>query len=175
MQPDRQALFTALSSAGIPFILIGAQALRFYGSPRNSYDIDFAIRTVDIDSVLEHAYQAGYRLPVRVDTDGSNPVWAKNAAAAGEIINREKRGALNLFFLNNEGYPVDQIDFVYDNPVPFAKLNRNAAPVNSNPPIRCASPADLLSMKEKRLQNGQGSNSDRMDVEFLHKLLENTH
>jgi hypothetical protein len=168
--PDRLRIIAALTEKEIPAVMIGAQAMRFHGSSRESLDIDFAVRTVDVDAILELMYPLGYRLPIAVSPGGSRAVWAPAAEEAAACIEREKRGALNLYFLDASGAPVDQVDFVYDYPVPFAMLLARSLVVRENPELRCASVGDLVLMKESRLAQGQGGPADEADLAFLKKL-----
>lgn len=167
--PDHREILTVLADNDIPLVLIGAQALRVYGSSRESFDLDFAARTVDADPILELLYGFGYRLPVAVSADGNQASWATSAADARAIVEMEKRGALNLYFLDQNA-PLDQIDFMFDLPMPFARLKANARLIRETPPLYCASVQDLITLKEWRLASGMGSTADQLDLEFLRGL-----
>jgi len=167
---DRLAIITRLASSEIPLVLIGAQALRVLGSARESLDIDFAIREVDVDPVLDILYEYGYRLPVSVSPDGSSVVWANDVQSASDAILADRRGALNMYFLDDDKDPIDQMDFVFDNPVPFARLFKAARIIRTDPEIRSASAEHLIIMKETRLANGEGGPNDEVDLAFLRSL-----
>lgn len=167
---DRLGIITELASAGIPLVLIGAQAMRVLGSSRESLDIDFAIREVDVDAVIDALYAHGYRMPISVSSDGNSVQWAKDAQAASDAIVQDKRGALNMYFLDSDGDPIDQMDFVFDNPVPFARLYKYATSIRTDPEIRSASLHHLIIMKETRIKRGDAGPNDEIDLAFLRAL-----
>lgn len=162
-------LVRKLNAAKIPVVLIGAKAVNILGSSRLSADMDWAARILDADRIIDLMYGIGYRLPVRILKDESVQ-WAKSAAQARKHASRAKLGALNFYLLDERGDAVDQIDFVFENPVPFAMLQRDARIVSKDPALASASAAHLIRMKEARIAKGDGKATDEADLAFLKGL-----
>jgi hypothetical protein len=157
-----RVLLRRLKKAGVPVVLIGGKAMMVHGSPRVSIECDFAARTTDIDRIIEVLYAAGYRVP-----RSAEPLrFSATAAAARAFAERGKVGALN-FYLLDKGEIVDQVDFVFEIPVPFPRLRRRAKILESYEDLPVASLEDLETMKEKRLRAGGGGPADRADLRFI--------
>lgn len=163
------ALIQHFNEHRVPLVLIGAKACNVLGSSRLSGDMDWAARIVDADKIIELMYELGYRLPVSVDSR-KNVHWAETVAAAKNYANRARLGALNFYLRDEQGEAVDQIDFVFENPIPFAILKRDAKIVSVDPRLACASVDHLIRMKEKRISEGKGKETDMTDLAFLRGL-----
>lgn len=167
-KPLRSRILAELHRLRIPVVLIGAQAVKALGSPRESWDLDFAARNLDIDQIIDFMYGLGLRLPVA--TPEGRPIqWARSAGEAKKFVEREKSGALNFFITDESDNIVDQIDFVIDNPIPFAMLMRDADILSEEPALRRASIDHLITMKEKCLAN-RDKITDQVDLAFLRQL-----
>jgi len=164
------AILADLDTAGIPLVLSGAQALRIYGSKRETSGIEFAVREIDADTIIEILYKHGYRLPVRVDEASGIIEWAAACEDAQAAVAFDKRGALNMYLSGERHAMLDRIDFVFDNPVPFAILKKRARVIREQPELRCAAACDLKAILEKRVATGNGEESDAADLEFLGSL-----
>ncbi len=163
------ALIQHFNDHRIPLVLIGAKACNVLGSSRLSGDMDWAARIVDADQIIDLMYELDYRMPLSVDSN-QNVTWAEKKTVAKNYANRAKLGALNFYLRDEQGEVIDQIDFVFENPVPFAILKRDAAIVSENPRLACASVDHLIQMKEKRIAEGKGKDTDHTDIQFLQKV-----
>ena len=82
-------IIKALNDKNIRAVLIGGFALRVYNSPRLTEDIDFAVRTLDIDDIVELMYNAGWILVNKVNND--NISASLNIKEAQNWISTEKQ------------------------------------------------------------------------------------
>ena len=64
---NKKQLLRDLYENQITAILIGGIALRLYNSPRVTHDLDLAVRTLDIDKIIDLMYGHGYYLIVSVE------------------------------------------------------------------------------------------------------------
>jgi len=138
--------------------------MRFYGSARETYDVDYAARAIDIDKIISIMYENGFRIATKIIRN--RVLWAKTGRVASRFVEEGKKGALNFSITDGQGKIMESIDFVIENPIPFPFLTRDAT--RGNPPV--ASIDHLIRMKTKRLKEGKGSDSDRMDLVFLKGL-----
>lgn len=168
-KPLRRQVLEELHKRRIPAILIGAQAVKVLGSSRESFDVDFAARIIDVDAIIDFMYALGFRLPMAAPEIG-RVRWAKSAAAAKRFVEAAKAGALNFFITDADDQIVDQVDFVVDHPIPFARLSRDAVTLATDPLLKRASVDHLIAMKEKRIAAGQGKATDEADLAFLREL-----
>lgn len=170
-------LLKLLFDSKIPTVIIGGIALRIYNSPRVTHDIDFAIRSLDIEKVLECLYSKGYYLITSVDDSGVS-VAAKSTEADLWISN-EKPGSLTFVVAENvpnldrvkyENIDItSQIDFLYELPIPFPRLESRAKVVDlEGITIKVASPEDLIALKSARSNR---SPADDDDIRYLKTYL----
>ena len=143
--------------------------MRVYGNSCESYEIDFAVRNIDSDPIIELMYTIGYILPSGISTDTDEIIWAETEENAHISINEDKRGELFFYTLDGHGNPLDQIGFVIDNSIPFMRLKQHALLIRENPDLYCASIDDLIIMKQNRIEKGFGSEADKVDLDFLLK------
>lgn len=162
-------LVRKLERAKIPVVLIGAKAVNVLGSSRLSADMDWGARILDADKIIDLMYAQGYLIPTKV-LSGDRILWAKTADHAKAHVEREKSGALNFYLVDADGQAIDQIDFVFENPIPFAVLKRDANIICKNPKLASASVDHLIAMKEKRIADGKGKMTDEVDLAFLREL-----
>ena len=58
-----------LKENNITCVLIGGLAMRLYNSPRVTNDIDLAVRTLDVDAIIDLMYANGSYMVRGVDDD----------------------------------------------------------------------------------------------------------
>ena len=159
------------------FIIIGGIALRMYNSPRVTHDIDLAIRTLDVDKVIEIMYQNNYYLVEKVIED-SAVVALFQEDAAGWVENN-KAGSMSFIGFEKQPKAVHvplkdidittQIDFLFELSVPIIKMKKRAwETIIDNAKILIASKEDLLILKQNRKDK---SPADYADIAFLQSLI----
>jgi hypothetical protein len=164
-------VFAALTKEGIPFVLIGGAALTAYGSTRVSLDTDLAIKSIDVDRVVDLAYRVGLQLVVGVDHE-QHPRMATAPDLALAFIGRSRQGFMK--FLSREL----ELDFVYDNPVPFMRLYAMSLEVSlEGTTVRLASLEHLKVMKVLSISARSDEEKiamDRLDLQFIERKLRQT-
>jgi hypothetical protein len=162
-------IFAALAREGVPFILIGGAALAAYGSTRVSLDTDIAIKTLDVDKVVRLSYRSGLIMVVGVDAE-QHPLAADTVEEALGFLKNSRQGFMK--FLSREL----ELDFVFDNPVPFMRLHSMGREVElEGVKVRLASLDHLRIMKELSVRTRDDDDkvkTDRMDLEFIDRMLE---
>lgn len=162
-------IFETLIKNNIRFVLIGGVALLRYGSDRVTFDVDIAVKTVDIDRIAKIMFGLKLKLFTGID-DNNNLILKNNYKQAIFFLKDLKWGFLK--FLNQDL----EIDFIYDLPLPFMQLYKNAIiEKNNNIEIRIASLQHLKIMKEKSIKNRedeQKRNIDKIDLEFIEKQIQ---
>lgn len=165
--PEKWAILRRLESENVPVVLIGGQAVRSYGSTRLTEDFDVASRAIDIDRIIDIMYEFGYMIATASSSDSGKAIWARTPVVAKEFIEATKPGSLNFYFLNSEGDPIDVFDYVYECPVPFARLRADARTIWEDPKIVAASIDHLITMKEKCVAANRGRPTDSHDIGYL--------
>ncbi len=168
-------LLTNLVAEGIEFVVIGGTALRLYNSPRVTHDIDLAVRSLDVDRVVDVMYQLGYRLITAV-ADASVSVCS-TPADARNWIERERPGSVSFIAFAGETtseIPIDdidvasQVDFLFELTIPTMNLRKNARRIElPDLSFLVASVDDLIRLKEARSDR---SAADEDDLRFLRAL-----
>ena len=170
-------LLKLLTENDILFVVIGGVAMRVYASPRPTSGIDLAVRTLDVDAVLELLYSRSYYLITQVDADRAT--IALDAVAAAERVESEKAGAMSLaklrYLPRKESIPLEeilaesQVNVFFEPGVPIARLAANAQTVElPDVSFRVAAVEDLITMEERR---PDGSEAEGEDLRFLRRLL----
>ncbi len=166
-----------LADNDVPFIVIGGMALRLYGSPRVTHDVDVAVPILEIDTVVNLMYPRNYYLVVRVNEESCTVL--PSAEEALDWIEIKKAGAVSFIELasplENREIPhkmidvTTQVDFLFEPGIPFSRLTDHAQKIELDSfSFLIASPEDLLLMKENRKDKNE---ADRTDIEFLKKLI----
>ena len=159
---DYLAIFKGLNEAGVDYLVIGGLAVNFYGVPRMTYDIDFAM---DLDSenllkAIRRLQKWGYKPRVPVDPeDLADPSirdsWVK-----------DKR--MRAFTFHSESLPIGEIDIVFHLPVPYTRLKARAVYLDiQGVKVPVVSIQDLI-----RLKLHSGREQDLADVEYLKMIME---
>ncbi len=174
-----QEVIALLEKAGVPSVVIGGIALRLYGSPRVTQDLDLVIRAQDADRVVGSVLQVGYLLVLAVWEDSVEV--ARTLESARRWIEAESPASLT-FVLPKENAPTGrtarllhdtiraetQVDILFDLSVPFGHLRHRATTqIVGGVELRIASPGDLIRLKEAR---SDPSPADRFDIDFLRRL-----
>jgi predicted nucleotidyltransferase len=174
---DKREILKTLNDKGIPFVIIGGLALRIYGSPRITQDIDLAIRTVDVDDVIGIMYAGGYYGAQKIV--GERVRMILSASAAQAWVESSKAGSLTFVNfgrpLAEELIPLSQIDinteidFLFELSIPILRLKENAKSITIDEiQVLVAAPSDLLILKRNRKDK---SSADEADIAFLATLL----
>jgi hypothetical protein len=171
----RRDVLEELFKRHIQTVLIGGLAVKVHGTPRMTEDMDLAARLVDMDTIVDMMYDLGYRLPTSaVDLpDGSQKItWAEDSRIAKSYAEKNKLGACNFHMTVSPDSDdvVDQVDFIFENPVPFSRIMGQAKLISETPPIRVACVLHLIAMKERRVADGKAGPNDECDLRFLREL-----
>jgi hypothetical protein len=167
-----------LADSDIPGVVVGGTALRLYGSPRVTHDIDLAVPILEIDTLVELMYVKGYYLVARVNEKTCTVVPGPEEAL--DWIEREKVGSISLIALTSppvsSEIPHEQVDittqvyFLFEPGIPFSHLIDRAQRIELDSfSFLVASPEDLLVMKEDRKDKTAAA---RADIQFLRGLVE---
>lgn len=169
-------LLKLLTTEGLEFVVVGGTAMRLYNSPRVTHDIDIAVRTLDIDRLLELMYRAGYSLITGV-SDTSLTI-CPSLPQADAWISRTKPGSISLVQCDHQGdtaVPMErvdiasQVDFLFELCIPVIQLRRNARTIQlQDISFPVASIEDLIRLKQARSDR---SPADDDDIRFLRSLL----
>ena len=167
-----------LAGNDIPGVVIGGTALRLYGSPRVTHDIDLAVPILEIDTLVNLMYRRNYYLVAGVNEKSCTVI--PGAEEALDWIEREKAGSVSFITLTSppgsseipheEIDIATQVDFLFEPGIPFPQLTDRARRIELDSfSFLVASPEDLLFMKRNRKDKTE---ADRADIEFLEKLIE---
>ncbi|MFB6356097.1 MAG: nucleotidyl transferase AbiEii/AbiGii toxin family protein [bacterium] len=166
------------------FVLMGGIALKKYGSPRPTLDIDIAINPGDVDGMIGTMIdEIGAWFVQEVVSGEENKVLLTNElSSVRQTLNEEKPGYGRFIISDNIStkgwYEVQQIpdfrqfDLIWDNPIPFGHLKNNARELEyGDTTFLTASPEDLLDIKRTTFEQ-RGLKSDCQDIQFLEDLIE---
>jgi hypothetical protein len=170
---NRKALIKEFYKNNILFILIGGFAVQMYRGPRTACIIDLAVRTLDIDAIIEIMYTHGYYLIAEIKNDKA--LLLLSAPEAGNWVESVKAGALTFISVPEKPveslYPVQKInvstrmDFLFEAGIPIMKLKKNSKVIPLDDfEILLASMEDLLTLKE---QIKNKTEADYADIEYL--------
>lgn len=179
---NRKELLKELYNKNILFILIGGFALRMYNSPRITHVLDLAVRTLDVDDIIDIMYENGYYLVSEIKN--TNAFLILSAQEAVDWIESSKAGAMTFVAIHGPEkpaeslYPLDridsftQVDFLFELSIPIMKMKKNAKTIPLDDfQILLASKQDLLVLKE---QLKTKTEADYADIEFLKELIKRT-
>lgn len=170
-------LLEQLTFRGIPAVLIGGTALRMYHSPRVTHDIDLAVRTLDVDTIIELMYEKNYCLIKSLDSEFLE--IAEDVTQAKIWVETEKPASLSFIRNTADIDPkhialenvdiTSQVDFLFELGIPLMKLlKRSKTVVLGNISFQLASIEDLIVLKEQRADR---STTDDEDIRYLNSLL----
>lgn len=153
-------VLTALTGAGVPFVIVGGLAVNLQGVPRFTSDLDVAVALEGPGLVQAAAVLRGLglrcRLPVRDEE------LARPEVVRGWVAERN----LTALTWVDPADPLREVDLVIDSPVPFEELERTADRLTAaGLTLRVASIPALIRMK-----TGTGRAQDDSDVEALHRV-----
>ena len=176
----RKEILKLLSEQDIPFVVIGGVAMRIHNSPRVTHDIDLAVRTLDVDRIIDVLYPRSYFLVTEIQ---ANSVHIKrDLGEAKTWIEKSKAGSASFLQTrnppNDDAVPFDeiivtsQIDFLFELGIPMSRLAKSALSIELGDfSFKTASAQDLLLLKQQRKEKDE---ADYDDIRFLEKLLKNT-
>ncbi len=84
-------LIKLLTDKEILFVVVGGVAMRIHNSPRVTYDIDIAVRTLDVDTTIGLLYDRSCYL-IR-EIEGQSARISRDPVSAQEWIETNKSGA----------------------------------------------------------------------------------
>jgi hypothetical protein len=156
------SVLSALSEAGVPFVVVGGVAVNLQGVPRFTADLDLAVALEG--SVLAVASRVLHGLGLR----NRLPVGEDELARPGAVREWIDERNLRAFTFVDPADPLREVDLVLDSPVPFEEMLRTADRLSSGSlTLAVASIAVLIRMK-----SGTGRAQDASDVEALRRLQE---
>jgi predicted nucleotidyltransferase len=162
----------------IRFVLVGGLAMRIYNSPRVTHDMDLAVRTVDLDTIIDLMYHHLYYLITNIDD--AYVSLKLDPEAAKQWVEHTKSGSLS--FLQFYSDPVresvemekvdasSQVDILVELGIPIMRLLERANTIRlEDVSFHVASVEDLITLKKQRSDK---SPADEDDIRFLQNLLD---
>jgi hypothetical protein len=174
---NRKEILRLLAEQDIPAVLIGGLALRIYGSPRPTRDMDLAIRSLDAGRVVELMYQqrftlisaAGRTHATIVPREPEAREWAEQADTRSLAFVRTARPGVGGRVPLRELDGSSQVYFYFDLAIPVMRMRQHARRFDvDRAPMLVACPEDLLELKRRREPR---SPADQADIAFLEQLL----
>lgn len=168
LTPERKQFVTMLAERGIPFLIVGGEAVRAAGLHRLTKDLDIVVprdRQV-IDKIKQVALRFGYRIP----------------RATEALLASRKFSAMYIRLAPREQDTKEithHVDILFaDVYLPdFERALRDGIEIPDGCGVHYANVVHLLEMKEHAVvQLGRSQESllkDRADIAFLRELLEN--
>jgi hypothetical protein len=155
-------VLTALSSAGVRFVVVGGVAVNLQGVPRFTADLDLAM-ALDGPSLASAArvlrgLGLRNRLPVR-DEELAQP-----GVVRGWIADRN----LEALTFVDPAEPLREVDIVLDSPVAFEEMERTADRMTAAGLTFAVASIEIL----VRMKTGTGRAQDASDVEALRRVQE---
>ena len=150
-------VLAALTSAGVPFVVVGGLAVNLQGVPRFTADVDLAV-ALDGAVLVRAAHALGRlgltpRLPISADQ------LADTDIVRGWV---EERNLVALTFVD-AAEPLREVDLVLSSPVPFEELERTADRMTAAGLTIAVASIDALI----RMKTGTGRAQDASDVDAL--------
>ena len=150
-----------------------------YNSPRVTHDIDIAIRTLDIDIVINLMYENDFYLVSDVDNDSA--IVELSSENTKKWVEKSKSGSMTFIGFNDppknnrvslaEIDITTQVDYLFELSVPIVKLRERAKKIEvDNFTVYVASADDLLILKENQKDK---NSADYADIQFLRNLINN--
>ena len=167
---------TLLVENGIDFVVIGGVALRLYNSPRVTHDIDIAVRTLDLDTIISLMYSHSYYLVT--DIREKTVFIALDSEEAERWVEQTKAGSISFILpYNTPEHPAvpmenidisSQVDVLFELGIPITRLKKHARLIQlQNVSFRVASIEDLITLKEQRSDK---SPVDEEDIRYLKSI-----
>ncbi len=150
----------ALTSAGIPFVVVGGLAVNLQGVPRFTADVDVAV-ALD-GSVLARAAQALAKVGLRPRLPVSQAELADTEQVRSWV---EERNVIALTFVDPDE-PLREVDLVLATPVPFEELVRTADRMTAGSLTVAVAAIDALI----QMKTGTARAQDASDVDALRRV-----
>lgn len=153
-------VLSALTGAGVPFVVVGGVAVNLQGVPRFTADLDVAIALDGpiLSSAARILESLGLRprLPVTQAELGD-----------GDVVRRwvAERNLRALTFVD-PGDPLREVDVVLASPVPFEEMARTADQMTAGGITFSVASIDVLI----RMKTGTGRAQDASDVDALRRV-----
>jgi len=162
---DVGAIVKELGGLGFKPVLVGGMALVILGSRRVTRDFDFVIAKPEerLEPLLGILYDRGLELASRVSDDGEVTATIETRRVAA--IRLRVDAPSSAYFVNPKTGL--RIDFLFDFPIPAAKLSGRATRTKVRSHVlHVASAKDLLRLK-KIARARRTSQGDVQDIAFL--------
>lgn len=153
-------VLSALTSAGVPFVVVGGVAVNLQGVPRFTADLDVAVALdgPTLSSAARTLESLGLkpRLPV------SPAELADTRVVRGWVAERN----LQAITFVDPGDPLREVDVVVASPVPFDDIARTADRMTAGGIAFPVASIDVLI----RMKTGTGRAQDASDVDALRRV-----
>lgn len=153
--------------------------MQMYHGPQTTCVIELAVRTLDIDTIIEIMYNHGYYLVAEIKS--SHAFLLLSVQEAMNWVESSKSGAITFVSIPESEKPAEppyplhrldastQVDCLFEPGVPIMKMKKNAIVIPLDDfKILLASKEDLLVLKEQLTIKTE---ADYADIEFLKKLI----
>jgi len=173
----KKEVLRLLAEHEIPAVLIGGLALRVYNSPRTTPDMDLAIRSLDVDRVVELMYERGFSLISSIGGTHATVLpraaealrWAESGETRSLTFVRTVSPGLGGRIALRDLDLSAEVDFYFDLAVPVMRLKERAREfLVDGFPVLVAAPEDLLELKRQREDK---TAADLADIAFLERLV----
>lgn len=150
---------SALSRAGIPFVVVGGVAVNLQGVPRFTADLDVAVALDGAVVGLAAQALAGLGLRPRL------PVTAAELSSSATIRGWVEERNLAAITFVDPVEPLREVDLVVSSPVPFDELLATADRMTAGGLTFPVASVDALI----RMKSGTGRHQDASDVDALRR------
>lgn len=150
----------ALTSAGIPFVVVGGVAVNLQGVPRFTADLDVAVALEG--SVVGEASRALATLGLRPRLPISEAELSSTETIRSWVLHRN----LTAITLVDPAEPLREVDLVVASPVPFDELERSADRMTAAGLTLAVASIDALI----RMKSGTGRAQDASDIDALRRV-----
>lgn len=139
-----QAIFSALETAGVRYLVVGGVAVVLHGHPRFTADLDLvlALEPENVGAALEALRGLGYAPRAPVDPEGlADP-------ATREDWIRSK--GMTVLSFSSPAHPTTEVDLFVEEPFPFDEAHERALRADlGEVRVQVASLSDLIAMKRR--------------------------
>ncbi len=155
-------VLSALSAAGVPFVVVGGVAVNLQGVPRFTADVDVAV-AID-GGVLAGAAEVLERLGLRCRL----PVSLDDLSDAVKVRSWISERNLQAISFADPVQPLREVDLVISTPVPYEEIARTAERMSAGGVSFAVASIDVLI----QMKSDTGRAQDASDVEALRKIQE---
>lgn len=153
-------VLSALTGAGVPFVVVGGLAVNLQGVPRFTADVDLAVALDGAVLVKAARVLEGVGLRLRL------PVALDALADTDQVRSWVSERNLTAITFADPSAPLREVDLLIASPVPFEELQRTADRMAAGGLGFAVASLDAL----VRMKSGTGRAQDASDVEALLKV-----